>query len=313
MIRRIQNIVAESRVTLPVTVVYAVAIWLLTGLLKEQWWIQFVCFAASVALMMELNNQNLLIRVFSRMVSSIYIVLTCTAVFLFPSLSGAILQLCTIAALCLLYHTYQDKASMGWIYFAFLCVGLGSLMDIHMFWYVPLLWVIMTWFTYSLSWRNFLASLVGMLTPYWFWIPWMLWHHNGDLTVLTNHISALIDFQAPQVNPLTTQQTMLLVFVAVLGVTGAIHFLRRSTFDKIRTRQLYYSFFIIGTSAFIFLILQPQHYDTLIRIMIIAVSPLIGHFLALTKTKITNIAFIVITIAVLVLTAFNLWTSSSPF
>jgi thiol:disulfide interchange protein len=144
MIRRIQNIVAESRVTLPVTVVYAVAIWLLTGLLKEQWWIQFVCFAASVALMMELNNQNLLIRVFSRMVSSIYIVLTCTAVFLFPSLSGAILQLCTIAALCLLYHTYQDKASMGWIYFAFLCVGLGSLMDIHMFWYVPLLWVIMT-------------------------------------------------------------------------------------------------------------------------------------------------------------------------
>jgi hypothetical protein len=47
--------------------------------------------------------------------------------------------------------------------------------------------------------------------------------------------------------------------------------------------------------------------------MIIAVSPLIGHFLALTKTKITNIAFIVITIAVLVLTAFNLWTSSSPF
>ena len=51
----------------------------------------------------------------------------------------------------------------------------------------------------------------------------------------------------------------------------------------------------------------------LIRIMTVAVSPLIGHFLALTKTKITNIAFIVITVAILALTTFNLWISSYPF
>ena len=311
--RRIQNKVAESRRTLPLAILYSVAIWLVAGLISKQWWIQLALFLLSTYLMMHMNNINVLIRIFSRMVSVSFIVLSTSAVFLFPSINGSFVQLCFIASLLSFYNCYQDTESPGCTFYAFLCLGMGSIVEIHILYFVPIFWLMMIIIVYSLSWRNFLASLVGMLTPYWFWIPWMLWHHNGDLTVLTNHISALIDFQAPQVNPLTTQQTMLLVFVAVLGVTGAIHFLRRSTFDKIRTRQLYYSFFIIGTSAFIFLILQPQHYDTLIRIMIIAVSPLIGHFLALTKTKITNIAFIVITIAVLVLTAFNLWTSSSPF
>ena len=311
--RRIQNKVAESRRTLPLAILYSVAIWLVAGLISKQWWIQLALFLLSTYLMMHMNNINVLIRIFSRMVSVSFIVLSTSAVFLYPSINGGFVQLCFIASLLSFYNCYQDTESPGWTFYTFLCLGMGSIAEIHVLYFVPIFWLMMIIIVYSLSLRNFLASLVGMLTPYWFWIPWMLWHHNGDLTVLTNHISALIDFQVPEINPLTTQQTMLLVFVAVLGVTGAIHFLRRSTFDKIRTRQLYYSFFIIGISAFIFLILQPQHYDTLIRIMIIAASPLIGHFLALTKTKITNIAFIVITMAVLVLTAFNLWTSSSPF
>ena len=61
----------------------------------------------------------------------------------------------------------------------------------------------------------------------------------------------------------------------------------------------------------VFLILQPQHYDMLIRIMIIAASPLIGHFIALTRTRFTNIAFLIITGAIFILTAVNLWISLS--
>lgn len=314
MIRRIQNIVAESRVTLPVTVVYAVVIWLLTGLLKEQWWIQFVCFAASVALMMELNNQNLLIRVFSRMVSSIYIVLTCTAVFLFPSLSGAILQLCTIAALCLLYHTYQDKASMGWIYYAFLCVGLGSLMDIHMFWYVPLLWVIMTWFTYSLSWRTFFASLLGLLTPYWFIAAWKSYHGKEALIAWIKEVSHAFDLIVqPDYAVLTLQQTLFLAFLVILAIAGTIHFLLTSYHDKIRVRQLYYSFIIMTCFSCVLIGLQPQHYDMVIHLMIITVSPLIAHYVALTHSRLSNIVFIVISAITLILTGFNIWMSSFLF
>lgn len=309
--RRIQNKVAESRWALPMAILYSIAIWLLAGLVQEQWWIQFGCFLLSSTLMAHLNNINVLIRIYSRMVSVSFIFLSTAAVFLFPSVKGAVIQLCFIASLLFFYNCYQDKETPGWTFYTFLFLGLGSIADIHFLYFVPIFWLMMVIIVYSISWRTVVASLVGLLTPYWFWTAWILWQENGNITSITKHLLAVTDYQMPV--PLTSQQALLLGLIVLLGITGAIHFLRTSSRDKIRTRQMFYSFFIIGTAAGIFLVLQPQHYDMLIRIMTIAVSPLIGHFLALTKTKITNIAFIVISVAVLALTFFNLWTSSSPF
>jgi hypothetical protein len=65
--------------------------------------------------------------------------------------------------------------------------------------------------------------------------------------------------------------------------------------------------------AMAFLILQPQHDDLLLRLVIITTSPLIGHFVSLTRTRLTNIAFCVILGLALILTAYNLWTSSFIF
>lgn len=314
MIKRLQNIVAESRYTLPATVIYGVVVWLLTGLLQQQWWIQFGCFAASVWLMMELNNQNLLIRVFSRMVSSLYIVLACTAVFLFPSLSGAILQVCTIAALCLLYHTYQDKDSMGWIYYAFLCLGLGSLKDIHLFYYLPLFWIIMKWFIYSLSWRTFFASLMGLVTPYWFVAAWHFYFGKETFSQWIHEQYHTFDFIVhPDYSILSQQQILFLGFLAILAVIGTIHFLLTSYHDKIRVRQLYYSFIVMTCFSGILIGLQPQRYDTVINMLIITVSPLIAHFITLTHSKFSNIVFIVFSVVTLLLTGYNLWISSSLF
>lgn len=308
--RRIQNKVAESRRTLPVAVLYSVAVWLLAGLVQHQWWIQLALFVLSTYLMVQLNNINVLIRIFSRMVSVSFVVLTVSAVFLFPSIKGAFVQMCFIASLLTFYNSYQDKASPGWTFYTFLLLGIGSLADIHILFFVPVFWLMMLIIVYSLCWRTFFASVVGLLTPYWFWVAWMLWRQNGDLTSVMSHVLSLVNFQIPV--PFSMQQTLLMALVAVLGVTGAIHFIRKSSSDKIRTRQLYYSFFIIGPYAFVLLLLQPQHYDILIRIMIIAASPLIGHFLALTNTRFTNIVFFIITIAVSILTVINLWISSFP-
>lgn len=281
----------------------------MAGLVREQWWIQYGCFLLSTYLMVQISNFNVLIRIYSRMVSIAFIFLFSAAIFLFPSLSGAVAQVCFIAALMAFYNCYQDKASPGWTFYTFLCLGTGSLADIHLLYFVPLFWLMMATIVYSLCWRTFLASLIGLLTPYWFWTAWLLFQTNGHFTTLTDHVAALADIQIPAYTSFPLQQALLLGFVIILGITGMIHFLRTSSRDKIRTRQLYYSFYIIGTSAFVFILLQPQHFDLLIRIMMIATSPLIGHFLALTKTKVTNISFIVITIIALVITTVNLWTS----
>ena len=63
----------------------------------------------------------------------------------------------------------------------------------------------------------------------------------------------------------------------------------------------------------VFLLIQPQHEDLMLRVIIITTSPIIGHFIALTRTWITNIAFFVILGIALLLTIYNLWSSSFIF
>ena len=77
--------------------------------------------------------------------------------------------------------------------------------------------------------------------------------------------------------------------------------------------MIYETFITVDICTIIFLVLQPQHYNILMYIMIINTAPLIGHFIALTHTWITNIAFYVILIAALALTAYNLWMPSLIF
>ena len=116
MTKRIQNSIAESRYALPIAAFYSICIWLLAGLVSQQWWIQFGCFVVSAWMMMMLNKENMLIRIYSRLVSSAYLVLTCAAVFLFASRSSAIMQMGAVISLFLLLPAYL-LAHDGLVYF----------------------------------------------------------------------------------------------------------------------------------------------------------------------------------------------------
>ena len=312
--KRIQNIVAVSRRTLPFTVTYAVIVWLLAGLIGQGWWLQFACFVVSVYLMMQLNNENVLIRVFSRMVSASYIVLSCAALFLFSSLPGAFLQLTAIASLFCLFRTYQDRSSAGWTYYGFLFIGLGSLLDVHVFYFMPAFWLMMLLTLYSLSWRTFLASLYGIITPYWFSLAWYVWRGEGDITPWLQHLWGFVDFQLPaSYSVFSLQHVLLLAFLVSLFLLGAIHFIATSYKDKMRVRQIYYSFMVLMIFSCLLIGLQPQLYDLAFHMMIIAVSPFIAHFFALTDSRLTNILFFVVAAITLFLTSMNLWISLSVF
>jgi len=315
VIKRIQNKVAESRYTLPVTAAYGVGMWLLCGLIQQNWWIQFACYMISTYLMIELNNSNALIRIYSRTVSAAFIILTCMACFLFPSLEGAIAQLCLVASLLTVFRTYQDKASAGWTFYTFLFLGLGSLVNIHVICFVPAYWILMGFFVYSLSWRTFIASLFGLLMPYWFMSAWILWKYGDEFaTPFSAHFAPLADVQIPP-DYLAVSLPCALSFLVlvILFITGSVHFLRTSFHDKIRIRQLFYSFIFLNIVATFFALIQPQHADLMMRMMIVTASPVIAHFVSLTNTRITNIAFIAMTGLCLILTVFNLWISSFIF
>lgn len=307
---QLQKIVTGSRLTLPVTALYGLAIWFICGAIQYQWWIQLVCFILSTYLMVLLNNFNALIRVYSRAITSAFIILSCVACFIFPSLEGGIVTLGLIASLSTLFASYQNREAAGLIYYTFLFLGLASLAKVHLLVIIPIYWILMI-FISSLSLRTIIASVLGLLTPYWIGIAVILFHYKGDFTPFTNHFLPLTEISIfTAYDSITFSCYLTYAFLVVLTITGIIHFLRTSYNDKIRTRQLYYSIMFFNIVVLVLLPLFPQHYDLLIRPAIILTSPLIGHFIALTHTKVTNIAFYVIMITAFLLTVFNLWTSS---
>lgn len=312
MHKYLQNRISGSRLTLPITTIYTLVVWLMAGVIQEQWWMQLGCFSITAYLMMLLNNEYSLIRVYSRFISIFFLALSCCNCQLFASIPEAISSLFFVLTYFILFNSYQDKAKTGIILYAFAAYGIASLSNVHLLYYVPLFWLFMKYNLLAFSWRTWLASVLGLLLPYWFAECWYI--YREDPWALYNHFQPLAEF-APiaDYTILSAGQIFFYLLLITLGIMGAVHFLHKSYLDSIRVRLLYSIFIWTDLITAVFLALQPQHYDLLIRLMIINTSPLVAHFLALTSTKITNVVFHIIVITIVTLTIYHLWTISLSF
>ena len=304
-----QNKISGSRLTLPVTCIYALVIWFLGGVLQEQWWLQLACFFITAYLMTQLNSMNSLIRIYSRLVSVFFLALICCDCHLFSSIRESVCVLLFVLSYLILFTGYQDKTYSGIVLYGFMAIGLASMLHVHILYLIPLFWLFMKYNLLILSWRTWIASILGMLTPYWFAGCWYL--YRGEHWALLEHFQPLVTFgPVADYSVLTPGQVSFYILLIVLGIIGTIHFMHKSYLDSIRVRLLYAVFIWTDLIVAVLLALQPQHYDLLIRLMIVSTAPLIAHFFALTSTKITNVAFYVTLVAIMTLTAYNLWTTS---
>ena len=306
IVKRFQNRVAESRIALPVTGVYAFAVCALGGLFTEQLWVQFVLLAVSSFLMMELNNVNALIRIYSRMVSCSFLVLAVMSQYLVVDVRCGIVQACFIAFYLFLFSAYQDNRAMGRVFYAFLMLGIASTMFVQILFFVPLVWVLLCTNLMVRSFRAFVSSLFGLLVPYWFMVAYYL--YIDDVDSLLDHFLQIAQF-GPVLGwmDMPVSHILTAAYVAILAVVGMIHFRLNNYKDKIRTRMLFEIFSVLALAAIVFMILQPQHIDYLLALLIVSTSPMIGHYIALTNTFITNISFYVMLVVALIITCVNLW------
>jgi len=304
--KRLQNKVAESRFALPVTAVYATLVWLAGGLTDNGMYIQFALFAASAFMMMILNNQNSLIRIYSRMVSCTFLVLTAMTAFLFEKYEPFAVQMCMTAFYLAFFSCYQNKNTRGRMFYAFLFIGLASIFFVQILFLVPVLWIIMAGKLMVFNPKMFWASVLGVVTPYWFLAGYCLL--TGSHEELIRHFADIAIFNPMPLYALPdTKRLAALALILLLAFTGMIHYLRNSYGDKIRTRTIYETFIIMNLIIIAFVMVQPQHTDMLLPLLIVNTAPPAAHFIALTGTRLTNMAFCTITTAILALTAYNIW------
>ena len=307
MIKRTQNRIAESRWALPICAAYTLLICLISGLFSEGIWAQLALTAIATLLMVELNNRNSLIRIYSRMVSCSFLVMTMMTPHKIESIDGCIVSMCFVAFYLALCNAYQDKKATGYVLWAFAAIGVASIVWIQILLFIPVLWVLTVTNILAMSLRTFVASILGVIMPYWFLSAYYI--YIGDIMPIVDHIATIANFEPLFIYMNCSINDFLpLCFIILLAITGSIHFLRTSYKDKIRTRMIYEMFITMTVATIVLIILQPQHANIATHLLIISTAPLIGHFLALTSTKITNIASLTFMAIALVITVLNLWT-----
>lgn len=312
MITYTQVRIAQSRWALSFTAAYAVLVCAAVAVVTQRFWLQIPLLAISTLMMVELNNANSLIRIYSRMVSCSFLVMITMATFLIPSVSAAVVELTLIVFYLYFLRAYQSPAATGWVFSAFFALGAASIPFVQVLFFVPVLWVLLATNVLAFSARTFFASLLGIIGPYWFVGAYCVL--TGNPEYLADHFLELAQFGEPfDYTALDTPRLLTLGFVLFLAILGSAHFLIYSYLDKIRIRMIYEIFITIDVCCIVFILLQPQHFDKLMAMIIVTTAPLIGHYLALSHSRISNICFFLIIAMALAITAFNLWIPSLLF
>lgn len=287
------------------TVAYGLLVSLAAGLVMEVSWPNFALLFVSVMMMVELNNSNALIRIYSRMVSCSFLVMTTMSLFLFQTIDVAVVQITFIAFLLLMLRSYQDPNATGLTFYAFCALGIASIVFPQILLFLPPLWIVMATYIQNFSPRTFLSSIIGVVAPYWFVAAWLI--YTGKYAWLGTHFISILQFGTPfYLVDVKLQEWLTFAFVLLCAIIGGIHFLMYSYQDRIRIRLIYEMFIVLDGLTMFFALIQPQHFDCLLGMAIVLTAPIIGHWLALTSSRLSNIVSMLLAAAAFALTIYNM-------
>lgn len=258
----------------------------------------FLLCALAVYLIAELNNRFALLRISSRMLSS-SLVMLCAATSMLHHLSPSHLMLiCAVASYFPMFASYQRPYATTRIFLEFLFVGLASYLFPQVLYLIPFYWIVQAMLR-AMTFRSWVASLLGIITPYWFLVTYA--YITNDLQLFTDHFNDIITVEMPSYSMLSLKQIMVGAFSLVFFLLGSWDFYQKKHFDKTRIRCNYYAVSLLGAVSFVWLLLQPQYFNLIIPFCLVHTSMLGGHFIALSYGKVQNIITIILTVLVTVL------------
>lgn len=293
--RWLQNKVAESRLTLPVSVALFIVVRLFQGV-----GVSLTAAAAALlclctaAVMLETNVALQILRVRSRLGESLWLLLAAAMPFLYGLGASAVCAFCLAAGMGLLLCCYQNRNAVLLVFHSFLFLGAGSLLSPVMIPLALLFYFCLAFLMRAFSWKGLWAGIVGLLTPYWCWVAWEAC--VGDVMRVADHVLALwlwvLGWDGLSLLPAVRLLPVwcLLVF---FGLTGIIHYMRKRYDDKIRTRMMLYVYVCVTVFLHVAFLLLPCQRMELLAMMAVSTSPLMAHYWAMTRGRVGWIVLIV--------------------
>ena len=330
MSQRLQNRIATSRLALPLTLLYAMAAWAGRLVDNPHLWPSLILFCVATYLVIELNNRNALMRQYSRMMSCSYIAMMTMCGWLLADVRVMTFQVCVIAAFTLIFMSYQRRDDMGHCFWAYLFIGLAAFLWPPVLMLVPVFWIGESSYLMSFSLRAFLASIIGVVTPFWIALPVVF--YTGEYEMATDFLRAFVPGEAfismadtplallalsSDLKPCTLLSVLLVVLMMLIGI---VHFFRQSYRDKIHVRMLYQFFTLsaIVLLAALCAILFLPFDDTpaasyILSAIIFCASPFVAHYVTFTSSRLSGVTTITLILAIIALTAIQYIPSIAPY
>lgn len=309
---RLQNKIAGSELTLPFCAIAAISMWWLPQKAFDvRCLLGLVLCLLTTYVIMETNAQQHIIRIRTRMMSCVWLMLAASLSFIHPLGEPIIAATFLCVSYLLLFRCYQKHRPQKLVFHAFLMLSLGSFcapvmlpMSIFFFLYTAI-------FLRSLTRKAFWAGILGVIVPYWCYAVWCF--ATEDMQTFITRMTEMAKFDIPTVEAVTSLPFVWQVsagVVALLSIVSILHYLQTNYDDKIRVRMILYIYVLQTLLLMAYLVLQPVHYQTTMALLVASASPLIAHYFSLSRSILTTIFFLLSILLTAGVATLNLWLTS---
>lgn len=222
----------------------------------------------------------------------------------FPLKPTSVGVFCLILAIYRLFTTYHDPAAVEGAYSAALLIGIGSLLWIHLLWFLPLFWLGMYNFR-SLSPRTFTASLLGVATVYWFLLGWCVWQR--DFTPFSHSFSVLFKIRFLIIGGFMSWNWSSILVGIALTVAASMNIIMHDAKDSLRSRQFLFFLIIMAVWSFGLYFLYEQVSEEFLETAIVPASILIAHFFTVARGRVVPVAFYSSVVVLMVAFFVRIW------
>ncbi len=308
---RLHNKVAGSEWTLPFCIVAATAMWWLPQqAFSVRCMLGLALCLLTTSIVMETNARQHIIRIRTRMMSCVWLVLAASLAFMHPLGEPLVAAALLLTSYHLLFRCYQRHRPQLDVFHAFLMLGIGSfcapvmlLMAVPYFLYIGI-------FLRALTKRAFWAGLIGLAVPYWCYAVWCQTISHTEMHLKAHFTFTLYkdfpEWQEAWLSMSLAAQVTAAV-VCLLSIVGIVHYLRTNYDDKIRVRMFLYIYVSQTLLLMAFLWLQPAHYQTTMALLTASASPLIAHHFALSRGISGTVFFLLSLLLTAGMATLNLW------
>ena len=304
MENRFQYNVATGRATLPLAIIFSLALFALCY--KEPTDLISLGIAGAITYMLiEFNAIFAFIRTRTFLPSAMFVLFYAGCPALLQYRTDLYIPLLFMLMMFFLFQSFEKKDASLTVFHAFICLGTACMISPFFLYITPFMFIYMISLR-SLSARTFFAGILGLVTPYA--ITASYYAYNDRLADMFNFIKPVIEHPVmANFHIIAFEDIIYFAIILLIGIVSSVMNAMYSFKDKVRSRIIIRTVILIELTHLPLIFIQPILFQPALVIQLILGAVMSGHLFALEFNKLTKIYLISILVLMLAGASLNVW------